>query len=137
VTTQICFDAVRVFDWIALIRGSGIELPVYVGIPGAIRRRKLLEVSLRVGVGDSVRFLTKHGNLVARLVRRGGYRPDAFVARAAAFVADPAYGLRGFHVFTFNQIESTERWRREIVDAYGRAGRRTWDGGEHEHGTAS
>jgi methylenetetrahydrofolate reductase (NADPH) len=119
VATQICFDPEAIARWVLRIRERGIDLPVYVGMPGVVKRRKLLEVSLRVGVGDSVRFMSKHGSLVARLMRRSGYRPDAFVARTAPFATNPDFGVRGFHVFTFNQVESTERWRRQIVDMYG------------------
>lgn len=128
--TQMCFRPATVFDWIADVRRRGIHLPVYVGLPGAVRRRRLLEVSLRIGVGDSVRYLTRHGSLVAQLVRRGGYRPDAFVAHAAPFVHDPEHELRGFHIYTFNQIESTEAWRRQAMRVYGWAGRPVSEGGE-------
>jgi methylenetetrahydrofolate reductase (NADPH) len=118
VSTQICFDAGTVIDWVSAMRERGIELPVYLGMAGAVRRRKLLEISLRVGVGDSVRYLTKHGSLVTRLMRRGGYKPDAFIAQTAPFVDNPEYGIAGFHVYTFNQVESSERWRRELVETY-------------------
>jgi methylenetetrahydrofolate reductase (NADPH) len=135
VSTQICFDAEVVIDWVSAIRDRGIELPVYLGMAGAVRRRKLLEISLRVGVGDSVRYLTKHGSLVTRLMRRGGYKPDAFVAKVAPFIDNTEYEIRGFHVYTFNQVESTERWRRDLVHAYRRATRPIAE--RKEHDTAS
>jgi hypothetical protein len=31
--------------------------------------------------------------------------------------ADPERKLAGFHVFTFNELEATERWRRERLAA--------------------
>jgi methylenetetrahydrofolate reductase (NADPH) len=123
VATQICFEPQVVANWIARIREHGIELPVFLGMAGSVNRRRLIEVSLRVGVGPSVKYATKYGGLVARLMRRGGYRPDAFVARIAPFVANRDYGIGGFHVYTFNQVESTERWRQELVASYGRAAR--------------
>jgi methylenetetrahydrofolate reductase (NADPH) len=135
VATQICFDAGVVIDWVNSIRERGIELPVYLGMAGAVRRRKLLEISLRVGVGDSVRYLTKHGSIVTRLMRRGGYKPDAFVAQAAPFIENPDYAIAGFHVYTFNQVESTERWRRQLAETYRRAA--TPLSGRTEHDTAS
>jgi methylenetetrahydrofolate reductase (NADPH) len=88
-------------------------------MPGVVNRLKLLEVSLRVGVGDSVRYLRKHGSLVARLVRRGGYRPDAFTANVSALLESGAAAVAGFHINTFNQVESTERWRRGLLARYG------------------
>jgi methylenetetrahydrofolate reductase (NADH) len=132
VATQICFEPRRVADWIARIREHGIELPVVLGMAGAVNRRRLIEVSLRVGVGPSVNYVSKYGGLVARLMRRGGYRPDAFVAHIAPFVANRDYGIAGFHVFTFNQVETTERWRQELVATYGRAARPIAAVGEEE-----
>jgi methylenetetrahydrofolate reductase (NADPH) len=117
--TQICFDAATIVRWLTAVRTSGITLPVHVGMPGILKRRKLLEISLRVGVGDSVRYLTKHGSIVARLIRRAGYRPDALVATVSPFVDDPALGIEGFHINTFNQVEGTERWRRQALGLYG------------------
>jgi methylenetetrahydrofolate reductase (NADPH) len=119
VVTQICFDAEAVLRWVAHIRDLGVRLPVHAGLPGAVTRRKLLEIGLRIGVGDSIRYLSKHGNLVARLVRRGTYRPDAFLAGLSAAPGRP--DLAGFHLNTFNQIRTTERWRRQTIDAFGAA----------------
>jgi methylenetetrahydrofolate reductase (NADPH) len=116
VATQICFDPLAIGAWIARIRERGIGLPVVVGMAGAVTPRKLVEVSLRVGVGPSVKFVSKHGGLVARLMRRGGYRPDTFVSRIAPLARDPDNDIRGFHIYTFNQVESTERWRRGLLE---------------------
>jgi len=132
VATQICFSPEAVIDWIEAIRSRGIELPVYLGMAGSVKRRKLLEISLRVGVGDSMRYLTKHGNLVTRLMRRSGYTPDAFVSHVEPFIGNADYGIAGFHVFTFNQVGTTERWRRGLVEAYRRAGRSLSDEAEDD-----
>jgi methylenetetrahydrofolate reductase (NADPH) len=118
VATQICFEPDVVADWIRRIRDRGIDLPVVVGMAGAVQRRRLVEISLRVGVGPSVRYVSKYAGLVARMMRRGSFRSDDFVAASAPLVADPAMGIAGFHVFTFNQVATTERWRRELADAY-------------------
>jgi len=117
VVTQICYSAGHLFAWIDRIRGAGVELPVYVGVPGAVRRTKLLEISLRIGVGDSIRYLRKRGGTVARLLRSRAYRPDGFVADVASRLEGRAADVVGFHINTFNQVESTERWRQEIVAA--------------------
>lgn len=123
VATQICFEPAAIARWIARIRERGVELPVYLGMAGAVNRRKLIEVSLRVGVGPSVKYVSKYGGLVARLMKRGGYRPDAFVTLIEPYLANPDYGIEGFHVFTFNQVEATEAWRRGVVDSYRGASR--------------
>ncbi len=111
IVTQMCFDPEAILGWVAGIRREGIGLPVYVGIPGAVERRKLLRISLRIGVGDSVRFLAKHANIVASLLKPG-YNPDTLVEELAPYVGDRAHNIAGFHVYTFNQVESTEKWRR-------------------------
>lgn len=118
--TQICFDPRTLVGWLDQVRARGVTLPVYVGVPGAVRRRRLLEISLRVGIGDSVRYLTKHGGIVARLLRGGSYRPDGFLAKLVPLVAGREDVL-GLHLNTFNQVEATERWRREALRAYGYA----------------
>lgn len=113
IVTQICFEPIRTFDWLEGIRARGVTLPVHVGLPGAVSRRKLLEIALRIGVGDSIRYLTKHGSLVARMMRRASYRPDAVLAGLSE--APPGLGIAGLHLNTFNQVRSTERWRRRAL----------------------
>ena len=78
--TQMCFDAGTIARWLGEVRGRGVALPVHLGIPGVLKRRKLLEISLRVGVGDSARYITKHAGIVARLDPPGRLPPR----RAAA-----------------------------------------------------
>lgn len=117
--TQICFDPATIFRWLDGIRDRGFVLPVHLGMPGAVTRRKLLEIALRIGVGDSIRYLSKHGSLVTRLVRRGSYRPDVFLARLSPYVAEWNHALAGMHLNTFNQVRSTERWRRRALAGYG------------------
>src|SRR5215211_9292926 len=115
VVTQLCFDADTILRWISGIRRKGIRLPVYVGLPGAVDRRKLLRVSLKVGVGDSVRFLRKQTGLVGMLLKPGGYSPDELVERLAPYAGDEHYDIAGLHLYTFNQVENTERWRQEML----------------------
>jgi methylenetetrahydrofolate reductase (NADPH) len=115
VVTQLCFDADAILGWISGIRHRGVHLPVYVGLPGAVERKKLLEISLKVGVGDSVRFLKKQTGLVGMLLKPGGYSPDGLVERLAPYAVDAHYDLAGVHLYTFNQVESTERWRQRML----------------------
>ena len=118
--TQMCFEQERFLPWISEARRRGIDLPVYIGIPGAVRLTKLIEISLRIGVGDSIRYLRKHGGMVGRFLL-GEYRPDDLVAEATRLAARPELKVKGVYIFTFNQLENTERWRRSILT--GREGR--------------
>lgn len=113
--TQICFDPRVIVNWLTSIRRDGVQLPAYIGLPGAVDTRRLLQISLKIGVGDSLRFLSKNTNLVAGLLGRGGYQPDRLVEALAPYLEDSAYGIRGLHLNTFNQVESTERWRQQML----------------------
>jgi len=111
IATQICFDSAVTAAWIGRVRERGIRLPVYVGIPGAVQRAKLLRVSTRIGIGESIRFLRKHGNFVTRFLQPGGFSPDRLIQGLGPALADPEEKIAGFHVFTFNDLAETEAWR--------------------------
>jgi methylenetetrahydrofolate reductase (NADPH) len=115
VVTQLCFDAHTILGWISGIRHKGIGLPVYVGLPGEVDRTKLLRVSLKIGVGDSIRFLRKQTGLVGMLLKPGGYSPDELVERLAPYAGDEHYDIAGLHLYTFNQVESTAQWRQRML----------------------
>ena len=121
ITTQLCYDPDAIVDWVESIRGRGVDLPVEVGIPGVMKYQKLLGISQKVGVGDSVRFLKKTSGIlgfVRQLVgSRGKYEPDELVDGLAPYVDDPEYGVRGLHIYTFNQVPDTESWRRDLLEA--------------------
>jgi methylenetetrahydrofolate reductase (NADH) len=117
IVSQMCFDPGAILDWVADMRRRGIELPVYVGLPGVVERKRLLRVSLKIGVGDSARFLTKYTNVLTRLLKPGGYNPDGLVKELAPYVGDREYNIVGFHIYTFNQVESTEKWRQQTLDS--------------------
>jgi methylenetetrahydrofolate reductase (NADPH) len=117
IVSQLCFDPGAILDWVAEIRRRGIELPVYVGLPGVVERKRLLRVSLKIGVGDSARFLTKYTSVLTRLLKPGGYSPDELVKKLGPYVGDRDYNIAGFHIYTFNQVESTEKWRQQILDS--------------------
>jgi len=120
VTTQLCYDPDAVLAWIEDVRARGIDLPVEVGIPGVMKYQRLLQISREVGVGDSMRFLQKTSGVLGFLKQlvgsRGRYAPDDLVEGLATYADDPEYGIRGVHVYTFNQAADLESWRREKLD---------------------
>ena len=108
--TQLCFDADAVCAFAAEARSRGITLPVVAGVPGAVDAGRLLRVSLRVGVGDSARFLRANRSIAGKLLRPNGHRPDGLVRRLGAHVAAGRCAIDGLHVYTFNQVDATLRW---------------------------
>lgn len=115
--TQMCFDADRLASWIRMIREYGITLPAWIGLPGVSDRSTLVRTSLRIGVGDSVRYLKNRGKIAAQLLRSRNYRPDDLLHDLAPYLADPAYNIEGHHIYCFNQVERTEQWRHDFLES--------------------
>jgi methylenetetrahydrofolate reductase (NADPH) len=109
ITSQVCFDPGITAEWIENVWARGTQLPIYVGVPGAVPRAKLLRVSTRIGIGDSLRFLRKNGSFAGRFVR-GGFSPDPLIVGLGPVLESGK--VAGFHVFTFNDVADTEEWRR-------------------------
>lgn len=121
--TQLCFDARAIEAFIAERRREGLTLPVKIGLPGVAEVSRLMAISARIGVKDTGRFLTKNTAFVGQLITSGGiYRPTRLIEKLASVLVDPAADVIGFHVYTFNQCEATERWRREYLAALGPVG---------------
>ena len=117
IVTQMCFDAEILNDWINQIHKKGIELPVWVGLPGVIERGRLLKTSLRIGVGDSLRFLRKKSQVATELMKSSIYNPDDLVRDITEQIDINDSRLAGYHIYCFNQIETTEKWRTERISA--------------------
>ncbi len=119
VATQICFDAGGPGGLDRGMREAGMGLPVVVGLPGVVDRRKLAEISLQTGVGPSVRYLIRHGRQVAALARAAATTPRRWRARSRRRPRTRASDIGGVHLFTFNQVEATDAWvrRRPPSDA--------------------
>ena len=119
IVTQLCFDPNAIIRWVEDIRGLGIDLPVYVGIPGVMRYQRMLSISRKVGVGDSIRFVKKTTGILGfmrqLLGSQGHYKPDALVEGLAPYHGQERYGIEGIHLYTFNQVADSEDWRRELL----------------------
>lgn len=101
VITQVCFEPRAIDDWVTTLRRDGVTLPVFVGIPGVVEQDRLLRIATRIGVHEPARFLGTSGV----------YTPDTLVDGLETLENSSA-GIRGFHVYTFNELARTEAWRR-------------------------
>jgi len=115
IISQICFDADVIAAWIAEVRRRGTALPIWIGLPGTVDYAKLVRISMKIGLGQSARFLRTHSNWMSRLVTRQ-FKPDPLVRGLAPTLADPAANVAGFHLYTFNEVARTEKWRRETLE---------------------
>ncbi len=116
IVSQICFDSEVIATWVRRVRDRGTFLPIWIGVPGTVSNRRLLRISRRIGLGESARFLRAHGDWFRRLALPRVYEPTALLRELAPTVADPQARIAGFHIYTFNELERTDAWRRRLVD---------------------
>ena len=112
VTTQMCFDPEALVAWLRDTRERGVTLPVLVGMPGVVNRRRLLEMSVRIGVGPSLSFLRKQRGL-RKLLGPSTVTPDRVYDGLAPHLEDRELNIMGFHYYTFNQVVDTWEWERD------------------------
>ncbi len=117
IATQICYNPATILSWIEDIRADGVELPIHVGVPGVMDYQRLLGVSRKVGVGQSIRFVRKTSGILDMIKRaifsRGVYRPDDLVEGLGPYADDEDYGIAGLHLYTFNRASDTVEWREQ------------------------
>ena len=107
IVSQICFDPRVTAAWVSAVRERGTHLPIQLGLPGAVPRSKLLRVSERIGVGPSIELVEHDAG--------GDFDPGPLVSGLDASLGGPRPNVGGFHIFTFNDLEATERWRQQAL----------------------
>ena len=117
--SNLCFDPGVISTWLSRVRARGIDLPIILGIAGKVELTKLARVASKIGVGESTRFLRKNTATFTRMIKPGGYNPRKFLDKLAPTLDDPAMGVAGLHIYTFNQIKDTESWRRKQLATLG------------------
>ena len=115
--TQMCFDPDVMISWLRNIRRAGVTLPAWLGLPGVVEIPKLIALSLRIGVGQSVRVLKKQKGLIRKMISARPYQPDDLLAGLYPHLDDGELNIPGLHLFSFNNVERTEGWR---VDTLGK-----------------
>lgn len=113
--SNLSFDPRAVEVWLSRVRGRGVTLPLWLGVPGPVDAARLLRVATRIGVGESSRFLLHHRRTVARLLSPRGFSTETFLRRLAPALTSDESVVAGLHVFTFNQVAEAEAWRSELL----------------------
>ena len=119
IVSNVCFDAAALGRWIQRIRARGVTLPLYVGLAGPAERARLLRMAAVAGASESARFITRHPGWILRFLVPGGYSPDRFLDRVAPAITEPGAAVAGLHLFTFNQLQPAEQWRRSALERTG------------------
>ena len=114
-STQMCFDGATIRTWLKAERAKGFTTPINLGLPGVVDRAKLMSMGMRLGIGQSMRYLSKNKSTITRMFAPGGYDPTKLLADLAGD-AD-ALGITGIHSFTFNSTADTAKWATAILEA--------------------
>lgn len=113
VSTQMCFSADQIRTWLRAERAAGLTIPVHLGVPGVIDKTKLMSMGVRLGVGTSLRYLSKNKKALGKLMTQRSFEPDMLLRPLAKDVDQ--LGIGGIHLYTFNQVENTEAWRQRTL----------------------
>jgi methylenetetrahydrofolate reductase (NADPH) len=112
-STQMCFDVAKWSAWVIAERADGFKLPLHIGVPGAIDRTKLFTMGVRLGVGESLRYVKKNGGFLSRFFKPGGYDPNKLITPLSKHASD--LHIEGVHLFTFNNIDATVEWQQKML----------------------
>ena len=115
IISQLCFEPETIDGWIRNVRARGTHLPIWIGMPGCVDYAKLARITMKIGMGESTRFLRHNRNVLARVLTRQ-FKPDRLLRELTPVVTAPGANVPGFHLYTFNEVGRTERWRRRTLD---------------------
>src|SRR5215203_1129583 len=118
IISQICFDPGVISGWARRVSSRGVKLPIRIGMPGYVNRQKLIRICASIGLGESARYLNRQRNWLLKLFLPGGYSPDHLLRGLGPGLADPESNIQGLHIYTFNELEKTEAWRREMLERF-------------------
>jgi methylenetetrahydrofolate reductase (NADPH) len=114
IISQLCFEPETIDGWIKNVRARGTHLPIWIGMPGSVDYAKLARITMKIGMGESTRFLRHNRNVLARVLTRQ-FKPSKLLDELTPVVTDPAANVAGFHLYTFNEVGRTERWRQRTL----------------------
>ena len=113
---EICLEPQQILTWLETMRDRGVTLPLWLGVPGAMRLSQLIRQIQEWGIKAAINYLKKPGaNLGA--MASGRFSPKAVIRGIADHAADPTAGIERAHFFTFNEVERTAAWRQEELRA--------------------
>jgi methylenetetrahydrofolate reductase (NADPH) len=113
--SQMCFNPDVMVSWLRQVREAGITLPLHLGLAAPMQVRKLIELSPKLGVGSSVRYLAKQHGFLGNVLKGGAYQPESLLLRMGNAVTSPGLGIEGLHFFSFNQVSATLEWQRNVT----------------------
>jgi methylenetetrahydrofolate reductase (NADPH) len=114
IVSQLCFDPATIAWWIGAVRARGVRLPIWIGLPGCVDNAKLVRISMRIGVAESARYVRHQRGVLSRVLTRQ-FKPTRLLEGLGNVLTEPDTGVAGFHLYTFNEVGRTERWRQRTI----------------------
>lgn len=111
---QLCFDSNVLVSWLRSMREAGITLPLRLGVAPPISPTKLLDLSLKIGVGTSARYLSKQHGMLGTFLRGRFYKPEKLLRQLGDSIVSPEINIEGLHIFSFNQLQTTVDWQQRV-----------------------
>lgn len=102
--TQMCFSGEVLSDYITRLRSDGVMVPIWAGVPGRVRRTRLVSLAGRIGVGPSLKFARRSGSLLRTVMAPSSYDPSRLVRSIEGTGA-----FAGLHVYSFNDFAGLPR----------------------------
>ncbi len=115
IISQLCFEPETIDGWIKNVRARGTHLPIWIGMPGCVDYAKLARITMKIGMGESTRFLRHNRSVLGRVLTRQ-FKPSKLLEALTPVVTDSAANVPGFHLYTFNEVGRTERWRQRALN---------------------
>ena len=106
IVSQFCFDGNQIAYWLRLLRASGVDVPIKIGLAGPTSVKGLARYALRCGVRTS--FKAVLSGKATQLF--GEMPPDAIIERFAEALDVKVADNISFHYFSFGGIGRTARW---------------------------
>ena len=114
ITTQFGFSPEAFLQWEQETTAKGVNFPIHIGMAGPVSLKKLIALSMRCGIGDSLKLLKKNASAVANLLTVSG--PDPMITAIARHVAlTPDSRFKSTHFFAFGGVEKTARWLNAVI----------------------
>lgn len=102
--TQMCFSGPVLASYAELLTSQGVTIPLWAGVPGAVRRSRLFALAGRIGVGPSLKFAQRSGPLLRNVLASSSYNPAPLVRSV-----EESGAFAGLHIYSFNDVETLGR----------------------------
>ena len=115
ITTQFCFEAEPVIEWVNSLTNNGINIPIHIGVAGPAKLQTLIKFSIACGVGPSLKVLQKRAKDVKKLLLP--FDPNDFLETLANHKKEnPKFNISNIHFFPLGGINTNASWIKNVTN---------------------